>query len=160
MHRFLECYDFASHASMQTQLDDMCQKGYLSSNQRDLLLEDKLEKFLVTPLAGRMGVAAEADELYKEKPFVMSVAPGELFLDAKENNDSLLVQGIIDVFFVEDGGIVLLDYKTDRVSSAQELLNRYQIHLQFYGSALERSLNLPVKEILIYSFALEETISI
>lgn len=160
MHRFLECYDFASHASVQTQLDAMCQKGYLSSNQRDLLLEDKLEKFLATPLAGRMGVAAEADELYKEKPFVMSVAPGELFLDAKENNDTLLVQGIIDVFFVEDGGIVLLDYKTDRVSSAQELINRYQIQLQLYGRALERSLNLPVKEILIYSFALEETISI
>ena len=90
----------------------------------------------------------------------MSVAPGELFLDAKENNDTLLVQGIIDVFFVEDGGIVLLDYKTDRVSSAQELINRYQIQLQLYGRALERSLNLPVKEILIYSFALEETISI
>lgn len=160
MHRFLECYDFGADLPMEDQLEGMCTKGLLAEEQRDLLSVAKLEKFLATPLAARMSTAAREDELYKEKPFVMSVTPKELFPEAEDNQDTLLVQGIIDVFFIEDGGIVVLDYKTDRVKTSQELIDRYQVQLQLYGKALERTLGLPVKEILIYSFSLEETISI
>ena len=160
MHRFLECYDFGAEKSMEQQLEDMCIRGLLSEEHRRLLSVHKLERFLATTLAERMAQAARAEELYKEKPFVMSVTPKELFRDGEESQDSLLVQGIIDVFFVEEGQIVLLDYKTDKVGKAEELIDRYQVQLQLYGKALERTLSLPVKEILIYSFALEETISI
>ena len=67
--------------------------------------------------------------------------------------------GIIDVFWEEADGIVLLDYKTDHVDNAQELVHRYKKQLELYTDALSRfSGEKPVKEILIYSFALAETI--
>lgn len=77
--------------------------------------------------------------------------------------DLTLIQGIIDVFWIEDDGITVLDYKTDRVDTAQELIDRYATQLKLYADALERvfaTRKLKVKEILIYSFRLEKQISI
>lgn len=77
--------------------------------------------------------------------------------------DLTLIQGIIDVFWIEDDGITVLDYKTDRVDTAQELIDRYATQLKLYADALERvfaTRKLKVKEILIYSFRLEKLISI
>ena len=74
-----------------------------------------------------------------------------------------MIQGIIDVFWTEEDGIVLLDYKTDHVKNARELKERYETQLRLYADALERvfaARGLRVKEILIYSFTLEEVISI
>ena len=77
--------------------------------------------------------------------------------------DLTLIQGIIDVFWIEDDGITVLDYKTDRVDTAQELIDRYATQLKLYADALERvfaTRKLKVKEILIYSFRLEKLILI
>ena len=77
--------------------------------------------------------------------------------------DLTLIQGIIDVYWIEDDGITVLDYKTDRVDTAQELIDRYATQLKLYADALERvfaTRKLKVKEILIYSFRLEKLISI
>lgn len=77
--------------------------------------------------------------------------------------DLTLIQGIIDVFWIEDDGITVLDYKTDRVDTAQELIDRYATQLKLYADALERvfaARKLKVKEILIYSFSLEQLITL
>ena len=77
--------------------------------------------------------------------------------------DLTLIQGIIDVFWIEDDGITVLDYKTDRVDTAQELIDRYATQLKLYADALERvfaARKLIVKEILIYSFSLEQLITL
>ena len=77
--------------------------------------------------------------------------------------DLTLIQGIIDVFWIEDDGITVLDYKTDRVDTAQELIDRYATQLKLYADALERvfaARKMRVKEILIYSFRLEKLIPI
>ena len=86
---------------------------------------------------------------------------------SRENNmheeDLTLIQGIIDVFWIEDDGITVLDYKTDRVDTAQELIDRYATQLKLYADALERvfaARKLKVKEILIYSFSLEQLITL
>ena len=77
--------------------------------------------------------------------------------------DLTLIQGIIDVFWIEDDGIVLLDYKTDHVTADIELIGRYQTQLRLYAEALERIFSdrkLKVKEVLIYSFCLEKVIPV
>lgn len=67
------------------------------------------------------------------------------------------MQGIIDVYFEEADGIVILDYKTDRVQSMEELWNRYETQLDYYGQAVARLSGKPVKEKILYSFSkLEE----
>ncbi len=72
--------------------------------------------------------------------------------------EQVLIQGIIDVFFEEEGEIVVVDYKTDAVSSEKELIGRYQVQLDYYGEALERLTGKKVKQKIIYSFALGKEI--
>lgn len=161
VHRFLECFDFTKDLSRNgilAQMEQMVALGQMTSAEQQLLSVDKLIRFLESPLALRMKAAAERGELYREKPFVMSVLPKDLFEDAKTEDETVLVQGIIDVFFCEEDGIVLLDYKTDTVREASELIRRYQAQLQLYAKAIGRGMKLPVKERVIYSFCLEETI--
>ncbi len=114
----------------------------------------KLLRFLESDLAGRMGRAQEAGRLYREQPFVMGVEASRLGAEFP-GGEHVLIQGIIDVFFEEEDGLVLLDYKTDSVSSMKELWNRYETQLDYYGEALERLMGRPVKEKILYSFHLE-----
>ena len=117
-------------------------------------------EFLNTNVGKRMQNAARAKTLYREQPFVLGVDAKEFYPDQKKG-EMVLIQGIIDAFFYEDGQIVLLDYKTDHVDNAQELVHRYKKQLELYADALSRfSGEKPVKEILIYSFALAEEIVI
>lgn len=163
MHRYLECFDFAAYmgkSSLTKQADKMEAEGRLKSVDKALLSWNKLYHFFESELAQRMIEAEKRQNLYREKPFVMQAEPAELFEEAPKEGDTVLVQGIVDAFFVEDGEIVLLDYKTDRVQRADELIKRYQMQLRLYAQALQRAWNMPVKEIWIYSFALEQIISI
>ena len=77
---------------------------------------------------------------------------------ALPENEILLIQGIIDCAFEEDGTMVLLDYKTDRVRDGEELAARYRDQLELYRIALEETLGLPVSEVSLWSFALGDTI--
>ena len=80
-----------------------------------------------------------------------------VYLDV-ENGERLFLQGIIDTVFVEDDQWVLVDYKTDRVKSGDELIRRYKIQMDLYKEALERLTNMPVKASYIYSFRLHEAV--
>ena len=70
----------------------------------------------------------------------------------------MLIQGIIDVYFEEDGELVVADYKTDRVSAPQELTDRYRKQLEYYERALVQITGKRVKERVIYSFGLGQEI--
>ena len=70
----------------------------------------------------------------------------------------MLIQGIIDAFFEEDGRLVVVDYKTDLVAKGQELIKRYQVQLDYYKEALNRITGKEVSQKIIYSFALGQEI--
>ena len=106
-----------------------------------------------------MSVAAKNDKLYLEQPFVLAVPANEVNEEFPEN-EKVLVQGVIDVYFEEDGKLILMDYKTDRVDTADELVKRYKTQLDYYSEALSRLEKKPVAEIMIYSFSLGECIRI
>ena len=74
--------------------------------------------------------------------------------------ETVLIQGVIDAYFEEEGELVVLDYKTDRVDSAEELVRRYAAQLEHYAHALEKLTHKKVKEKLIYSFALDKVIAL
>ncbi len=168
VHRFLECLDFAGLPDfaeekqglyfVKQQIDALCALGRMQEADAKRLNWKQLLGFLQSDTAKRMRVAAEQGTLEREKPFVMSV-PANLVWEESRPEEEVLIQGIIDVFWEEADGIVLLDYKTDHVDNAQELVHRYKKQLELYADALSRfSGEKPVKEILIYSFALAETI--
>ena len=103
-----------------------------------------------------MKAAKERDELYLERPFVMGRDADEV--EGTGSGTMVLIQGVIDAFFLEDGEIVLVDYKTDMVRKEAELILRYERQLALYQQALECNLGRKVKEKLIYSFSLDKTV--
>lgn len=160
MHRILECYDFSKEGSgPKEQLKKLQAEKLIEPELAELVNTEALQKFLESPLAKRMERAANQGKLYREKPFVM----GETAKAVLENSDSeemVLVQGIIDVFFEEDGEMVLLDYKTDRIADGKELAERYRAQIELYRKAIERATGKRVKEQLLYSFCLHETVEV
>lgn len=192
VHRVMECYDFASEKSVHEQMEAMEKEEKITADMRALVKEQIVADFVSSETGRRMALAQRGGALYREKPFVMGFTEEELEnygfgvgsnTDSCENiyektdsdqekeeqkkvrheEDLTLIQGIIDVFWIEKDGIVLLDYKTDRVQQAKELIDRYETQLKLYADALERvfaARKLKVKEILIYSFSLEQLITL
>ncbi|MCD7865325.1 MAG: helicase-exonuclease AddAB subunit AddA [Clostridiales bacterium] len=173
-HRFLECLDFSdpiwehfaelneadAQSWLRTYIHQLLSEGRMEEQETELLNTDKLYHFLATDIAGRMEKSARQNLLTKEQPFVMTL-PAYRIWNETDSDEPVLVQGIIDVFWEEDDGIVLLDYKTDRVNTPRELVLRYQEQLRLYAEALDRSFtDKKVKEMLIYSFRLDQVISI
>ena len=104
-----------------------------------------------------MGRAFRNNCLFREQPFVMQVPARELDISLPDS-ETVLVQGIIDAFFLEGDDIILLDYKTDRAVTEKDLADRYRVQLDYYARALEKIFHRKVTEKLIYSFSLSRVI--
>ena len=141
--------------SLRDFLREKLEDRKLSQEYFEALNEKKLLHFLQSQIAYRMWIADRRGALYREQPFVYGVSAGRLGEEFPPE-ETVLIQGIIDVFFVEDGEIVLLDYKTDVIDSMEALWNRYRVQLQYYEEALQSLMGMPVKEKVLYSFYLEK----
>lgn len=165
-HRVMELMDFTlafAHDNIDGAIREIRKQSIealrITPEEDQLVSQEKVLAFMKTELACRMGEAQKKNALYKEQPFMMGVKARTVRADFPEDED-ILVQGVIDVYFEEEDGLVLLDYKTDRVSDSEELIKRYKTQLQYYAQALERLTHKKVKEKLIYSFALHEVIQV
>lgn len=163
MHRMMECMDYGalseafSQAEVERQLDALQKKGRIAEDAAALVNTKKIWNFLQSSLAKRIMQAHKDGRMYREQPFVMGL-PARETDPAIHSEQLVLVQGIIDLYFEEPDGLVLLDYKTDSVKEAKQLLDRYQTQMDLYARALSAATGKPVKEKLIYSFKLEEII--
>lgn len=158
-HTIMECMDFGAVkelAQAEAELRRLVEEGRITEEELQVVRAKDFLLFAGTDLAKRMQKAKEQGALYQEQPFVIGL-PGSEFPDA-DPEETVLVQGIIDAFFYEDGEVVVVDYKTDRVSRAQELVERYHAQLEYYDQALRMLTGRKVKERLIYSFKLGEVI--
>ncbi len=177
-HKVMELFDFskltdevnsdkkAAESLLREELTRMRQEQILSEEYYQVLSVSRLAGFLQTQAALRMARAARAGRLYKEQPFVMGL-PASRLKYSFPPEETVLIQGIIDVFFEEEDGYVVLDYKTDAVDSPQELVKRYQVQLAYYSEVLEQLSGYAkdhtgkrVKERIIYSFRLGEEIPV
>ena len=140
--------------SMTDMLDSLQAEGKFSDEERSLLSDRSLYGFFNSDLGQRL-IASRRVE--RELPFSMLFDGNRVYPDV-EKGERLFLQGIIDTAFVEDGQWVLVDYKTDRVKSGDELIRRYKIQMDLYKEALERLTNMPVKASYIYSFRLHEAV--
>ena len=161
-HRVMELLDFASCRNTEQlffEMEQLVKDKVLEENYLKLIRKDKMEKFLQSSLAGRMAKAAERGKLFREQPFVLGI--GAKRLDEKfPEGEKVLIQGIIDAFFEEEGEIVLVDYKTDAIKSGEDLVKRYRAQMEYYQEALEKLTGKRVKEKILYSFALNQCVEI
>ena len=152
-HHALAFYDYSKDIS---QLSD-----FLSPEEYGLLNQEKLQKFLDSPLGQLFAKAYKENTLYREQHFMQEVEYEKLFPeDGGDNVEKVILQGIIDAFIMEEDGIILVDYKTDRVKDREELRNRYQKQIDLYSEALEQILGKKVKRRVLYSFSLGEEVDL
>lgn len=177
VHRYFESFDFAREdfdSAVEDELERitaanlLTQIQYISLRKRTVMLES----FLKSELARRMHAAALNNNLFREQRFVYMAPAKEVMPDEETSTEEILIQGIIDVFFVEENDIILLDYKTDksyvgRLSAEDEqhledeLKGHYTEQLRLYEKAIEASFTgKKVKESYLYSTKLRRSIKL
>ncbi len=153
-HRVMECLDYSVSVNIdgvKTDINRMLENGKMSELQVKSVNPWDINTFVQSDIGKRAASAVESGRARREQPFVFEY-------------EGQLIQGIIDMYFEEDGELVLIDYKTDRVNKStageQELVKRYAIQLDYYAKALAQLTDECVKEKIIYSFALGKGIKI
>ena len=163
-HRIMELLAFEgpepdSIEAVAEWIDGMAASGKIEKEAAECVKAYDIFRFLETSSGKRMKKAAKSQKLWKEQPFVLGIDAKELYPE-EEDGELILVQGIIDAYFEEEDGLVVLDYKTDRVRKAEELVEKYQEQLRYYAKALEQMTGKKVKEKIIYAFSLGKEIRI
>ena len=152
-HTFMENLDFHKKDVLETQLEEWIKCGKMTRDEAAAVRISDIRRFLESDIGLRMERAEEGGRLHREQPFVLGV-PAHEIRSCWQSEELVLVQGIIDAWFEEDDGIVIVDYKTDRVRTMQTLAGRYHIQLEAYAKAVARLTGKTVKECGIYSFCL------
>lgn len=161
-HRLMELLDFSKEYNVEeieAKLRLFVESGKMGQDMADCIHLEDVQEFLDTSVAQRMKTAARNQKLFKEQPFVLGVDAREIYPEEQEG-ELILVQGIIDAYFEEEDGLVVLDYKTDKIYHAEELADKYHAQLDYYAKALEQMTQKKVKEKIIYSFTIKKEIHI
>lgn len=166
-HLFMQFFDFEHAAShgVFAELERLEEKRFITKEDAALVNTDEVEMFLASELFMKM---QKSDRLFREQRFNLHLPAAEFAADStlKEElaDETVLVQGVIDCFFYDDDGeIVLVDYKTDRLPSdrnaaIEKLLNSHSRQLSYYARAIEEICGKAPKSKLIFSLALGEAI--
>lgn len=168
-HRLMELLDFKAFCgkadeerisqTLEAQMEEILQTGTMAQEALELVERKKVTAFLQSELAAEMAEADKAGRLYKEQPFVMQISAARVGKGFPQE-EAMLIQGIIDAYYEKEGGIYLLDYKTDRVNKKEDLIQRYQTQLEYYKEALEKLTGKKVMGVYIYSYYFLEAIAI
>lgn len=159
-HKVLELLDYSrsyDERTLAAEISSFCKGGSLNEKMADCIKTEDILLFLQSDLGRRMHLASESQKVKKEQPFVLGVDANEIYKGLLMQ-ETLLVQGIIDAYFEEENELVVLDYKTDKVRTPEELTEKYHMQLTYYARALEQLTGKKVKEKWIYSFALQKEI--
>lgn len=189
MHRFMEIFDYSAlskelvsigidvstfmdersrckdnikavlEKEIKRQLVNNHVNGIIDDDTYTRIRTDKILEFMQSDIASRVMAANEEGRLYREQPFVMAIDYNEADPQI-DSAEKVLIQGIIDLFFIENKKIVLLDYKTDRIETPSALVDRYKKQLELYGQALSRYYGLELGQVLMYSFSLDAEVEV
>ncbi len=164
MHRFMECVNFSENIDIEAELDRMVRGGFLTDTEYKLIDINKIKGFFESDLAMDMIRAKKNNLLFKEKTFVCEKKAIELFPKEKfmpmEKEDTVLIQGVIDAYYIQGYTAFIVDYKTDKVNNIKEFLRKYKKQLDMYSIALSNAIGIEKCEKIIYSFDLGRKIVI
>lgn len=96
----------------------------------------------------------------REMAFSLLVPAERFYGEMQGEDEKIFIQGIVDCIFDDGDGLVLIDYKTDRVKAGQELAGKYATQLRLYAQAVATILERPVKETYLYVFSTSEVIAV
>lgn len=157
MHTFMQYADYlAAERDVPAEAARLAEQGFLSFEERDSLNISQLEGFFRSNLYARM---KKSGKIRREQKFLIKKCDAALDDERlMEYNSNSMLQGIADCMFEEDGEIVLVDYKTDRVDREKILVSRYDLQIKLYGAALSKIFGKRVREAYLYSFSLGKAV--
>jgi len=137
----------------------MVNQELLREEEAEVTDRSRIMKFFRSPLGQRV---LKADRVYREVPFNLVYKADSIFPGLENCDEELLLQGVIDLYFQEGEELVLVDYKTDRITSENraELIEKYRVQIILYQNALERILGRRVKASYLYLFDSDEEVAI
>lgn len=159
-HRFLQYCDFKNaRTDISGEIERLAFLGVLTENQASLIDREKITRFLKSELFDRV---INSPHVMREERFAARLKPSQLFDGISEQSDraDIIVQGAVDLAFEEDGKLVVVDYKTDRVNDVSKLVSNYEKQLEIYKLSMEQTTGIPVCECIIYSVHLGECIKL
>jgi ATP-dependent helicase/nuclease subunit A len=158
MHKFMQFADYQkARENLSAEIERMAEKQFLSHTEAESLDRKKLKQFFSGKLARRIFASGN---VMRELRFVGQCGAELLgdVIEGMEKDSKIALQGVADCVFIENGGAIIVDYKTDYAKDASQLLNRYGGQLALYREILKNSLPTPVAGCIIYSFYLGEEI--
>ncbi len=164
-HKVFELLDYgrvSDSTEIKEQLEELVELQKLSKEYYELIDCDKFVRFMKTDLGKNMQKAFTKRLLYREQPFIMEVGANEVGQNFPAD-EKVLIQGIIDAFYIQDNEVYIVDYKTDRVpaeNGEQILIERYKKQLELYCGAIKQITGMNVRDCYIYSVSLNKAISI
>ena len=162
MHMFMQFANYEKcESGCKAEADRLFDEGFIDRIQRDVLDIETLDSFFASDFYGRI---KESNAVYREKRFNILFDAGDYTHSECENDEKILVQGVIDLYFENsDGTYTVVDFKTDRVrkEDGEEVLRqRHSKQLEYYCRAVSEITGKPVGSAYIFSFALMKEIEV
>lgn len=157
MHKVMQYFDFSQSDNVESEIERLREWQYITDTQADSINISALKEFFASDIFRRI----KASSLVKrEMRFLTEIPAQKIAPDLPDNfdNEKIIVQGAVDVCFAEPDGLVILDFKTDRVDNEEALKEAYSEQLNIYSQACEKIFQMPIKEKIIYSFSLSKEI--
>ncbi len=160
LHKFMELANFSVAAvDLESEIYRLVDYKFFTQSQADALDRERIKAFFNSKLYQRI---ANASHVKHEMQFLTEVSVKDIISDISENlqDEKIIIQGAVDLVFEEDGQIVVVDFKTDRISDEYKLKELYAQQLNYYSFACQKIFKKPIKQKIIYSLNLNKEIII
>ena len=168
VHLIMEVLDLSkvsTEKEIKSQIDNLIKRNVITEKESKVLTPRKILKFFESPIGRRM---LSSSFVKREQKIYTQVKMNDIYVNDKlfKNNretykdESVMLRGVIDVYFEEDDQIVVLDYKTDKVYNKEEIVHRYKKQLDIYAEALSILTGKTVKEKYLYLFSINQEIKV
>lgn len=156
-HRFMQYSDYGrAKENTEKELERLVSEEMLTRQEAESVDLKEIRQFFNSDIADRI---MHADKVYKEYSFTAALPVKEFYPEVTEDEE-ILIEGVVDCAFEENGKLIILDFKTDRAASPEELREHYSAQLNTYRKCMTKVTGLPVEETVIYSFRFGKEIKV
>ena len=159
LHKVMQFFDFSKADDIESEIERLKEWQFIAEDEADAIDRKALGAFFASDIFRRI----RASELVKREMRFLTEVPAKRIapqLPQSCDDEKIIVQGAVDLCFTESDGVVILDFKTDRVQTEEALKEAYAEQLNIYATACEKIFEKPVKEKIIYSFSLSKEIKL